>query len=126
MQVVMRIAVCFIILTPTANACELDDCALPKALHEINGRATPANGIWTWLHHDLALTREAIRRGNQARALALAKQMDQIVRARLEDLLRFSEPDAVRDFHATLATLVTSAGGWPLKEIDVGGKEAQG
>ena len=112
--------------TTTVNACDLDDCALPTALHQIDGKATPTAGIWTWLHHDLALARDAIRRGNHARALTLAKQLDQILHARLEDLLRFSEPDAVRDFHATLAGLVTSAGGWPLKEIDVGGKEAQG
>ena len=126
MMAFMRIAACFMILTPTSYACDLDDCALPKALHTIDGRAAPANGIWTWLHHDLALTREAIRRGNQARALTLAKQMDRTLRTRLEDLLRYSEPDAIRDFHATLSRLVASAGGWPLKEIDVGGKEAQG
>ena len=59
MQVLMRIAACFIMFTTTAKACDLDDCALPKALHQIDGKATPANGIWTWLHHDLALTREA-------------------------------------------------------------------
>ena len=126
MKVLVRISACFILFTTTANACDLDDCALPKALHQIDGKATPAHGIWTWLHHDLALTREAIRRGNQARALTLAKQLDQVLRVRLDDLLRFSEPDAVRDFHATLAGLVTSAGGWPLKEIDIGGREAQG
>jgi len=126
MQVFTRIAACFTLFISTANACGLDDCALPDALHQIEGHETPANGIWTWLHHDLALAREAVRRGNQAHALRLAQQLDSILRSRLEDLLRFSEPKAVLDFHSTLASLVTSAGGWPLKEIDIGGKEAQG
>ena len=126
MQVLVRITVCFIVFTTTARACDLDDCVLPKALHQIDGIETPVHGIWTWLHHDLALTREAIRRGNQAHALTLAKQLDTIVRVRIDDLLHFSGPDAVRAFHATLAGLVTSAGGWPLKEIEIVGKEAHG
>ena len=126
MKVLLRTTAVFLLFTGSASACDLDDCALPHSLHQIDGHETPINGIWTWLHHDLALTREAIRRGNQAQALTLAKQIDTILRTRLDELLRFSEPEAVIDFHSTLASLVTSAGGWPLKKIDIGGEEAQG
>ena len=126
MMVLLRTTACFLFLTGSANACDLDDCVLPKTLHKIDGHETPINGIWTWLHHDLALTREAVQRGNQAHALTLAKQLDSILRTRLDELLSFSNPEAVMDFHSALAKLVTTAGGWPLKKIDVGGKEAQG
>ena len=124
MMTFMRTVAYFMILTPAAHSCGLDDRELPKDPHEIDGRSTPANSIWTWLHHNLALTQEAIRRGNHAHALSLANQMDRPVRVRRADLLCCSESKAVRDFHATLARLVTLAGGGPLKEIHVGGKEA--
>jgi len=126
MKVFLRTTAIFLFFTGSASACDLDDCVLPNALHQVDGHETPINGIWTWLHHDLALTREAVRRGNQAEALTLAKQLDTILRKRLEELLRFSKPEAVSDFHSTLAGLVTSAGGWPLKKIDIGGSEVKG
>ena len=126
MMVLLRTTACFLLFTGSANACDLDDCILPKAFHNIDGHETPIHGVWTWLHHDLALTREAIRSGNQAQALMLAKQLDSILRTRLDELLSFSNPEAVLDFHSALASLVSTAGGWPLKEIDIGGKEAQG
>ena len=84
------------------------------------------HGIWTWLHHDLALARRAISADRDAQALDLAHSLDRIVRKRLRDLTAFGGPDAVRDFHAALQTVVRKAGGWPLAEIDVEGKEANG
>ena len=126
MMVPLRLIFCFFLFIRTANACELEGCVLPTTLHEVDGQATPTNGIWTWLHHDLALSRDAARKGNHAKALILAKQLDKVIRSRLDDLLRFSEPEEVKDFHSALAQLVTKVGGWPLAEIDMGGKEAQG
>ena len=126
MWVLVRATVCYLLFVGSVHACEMEGCVLPKKLHEIEGKDTPAAGVWTWLHHDLALSRDAIRRGNAAEALILAKRLDAIVRKRLEDLLQFGGREAIEDFHSALAKLVTKAGGWPLPEIDIGGTEAQG
>lgn len=125
-MVLLRLLTCFLLFTSVARACEMEGCVLPTTLHQVDGQTTPANGIWTWLHHDLALSRDAARNGNYARALTLAKQLDSVIRSRLDDLLRFSEPEEVLDFHSALAKLVTTVGGWPLAEIEMGGKEANG
>ena len=41
-------------------------------------------------------------------------------------IVSFGGPEAVRDFHAALQSVVLNAGGWPLAEIDVASKEASG
>ena len=126
MRFTLQTMICFFLFSNTADACELEGCALPQRLHQIDGKDTPPAGVWTWLHHDLALTRDAIRRGNAAEALIMAKQIDAVIRTRLHDLLQFGGTEAVVDFHSALAALVTNAGGWPLPKIDIGGPEAQG
>ena len=126
MRFALQTLVCFLLFSQTAHACELEGYALPQRLHQIDGKKTPPAGVWTWLHHDLALTRDAIRRGNAAEAIILAKQIDAVIRSRLHELLQFGGTEAVVDFHTALATLVTNAGGWPLPKIDIGGTEVQG
>jgi hypothetical protein len=126
MSVVMRISALFIFLSTPALACEIESCALPATLHHIDGDATPPNGVWTWLHHDLALARAAANKARGAEALDLAHSLDRILRSRADDLVAFSGPQAVADFHRALQRVVSRAGGWPLVALKLGGEEAQG
>ncbi len=120
-------ALALTLLIPTeADACTIDGCALPEALHKVEGKETPANGIWTWLHHDLAAARVAIRSGHSAHALEIVHTLDKVLRARVRDLVNFGGAAAVKDFHQALQSVVLDAGGWPLEELDVGVIEAQG
>ncbi len=124
MSVLLRSSALFFILSTPAAACEIDGCVLPATLHQVDGKDTPIQGIWTWLHHDLALARRAMRSDEYAKALHLAHSLDRILRKRVQDLANFGGTEAVQDFHAALQAVVANAGGWPLAEIDVGGKEA--
>ena len=108
----------------TALACEIEGCVLPMSLHKVNGETSPTHGVWTWLHHDLALARRAIHSGDEAYALDLALNLDRILRRRLTDLVAFGGTEPLIDFHRALQSIVSKAGGWPLPEIKVGGKEA--
>ena len=126
MPVLLRTSALFLLLSTPARACDIDGCVLPKTLHQIEGKDSPVQGIWTWLHHDLALARRAMRANEDAKALDLAHSLDRIIRQRIRDLVSFGGPEAIRDFHAALQSVVLNAGGWPLAEIDVEGKEASG
>lgn len=126
MRVLLRSSALFFFLCTPALACEIDGCVLPEKLHQIDGKASPVQGVWTWLHHDLAMARRAMRTDQYAKALDLAHTLDRILRKRIGDLVSFGGPEAVRDFHAALQSVVLNAGGWPLAEIDVEGKEASG
>ena len=126
MKVFVRITAALLFLSNPAHACDIEDCALPSTLHQINGETAPAHGVWTWLHHDLALARESAHRGSDARALTMAHSLDRILRLRVNDLIGFSDTQAVIDFHLALQTVIRSAGGWPLAEIDTEGKGVQG
>ena len=124
-MLVLKIFLFLSILMPsTAMACDIEGCTLPETLHKINGEATPINGIWTWMHHDLAVARRAANFGNTALALDLAHSLDGVLRRRLQDLIGFGGPESLVDFHQALQRVVREAGGWPLAEIKVGGQEA--
>lgn len=126
MKVFVRITAVLFFLSNPAHACDIDDCALPSSLHQINDETAPVNGVWTWLHHDLAVARESARGGSIAKALTMAHSLDRILRLRINDLIALSDTQAVIDFHLALQTVVQSAGGWPLAEIDMEGKGVQG
>jgi len=124
MSVLKNIIFISLLLPASALGCDLEDCSLPVSLHQINGEEAPDHGIWTWLHHDLALARRAARHENDARALDLAHSLDRVIRSRLDDLRKFSDPEALLDFHKALQQVVREAGGWPLAEIKLEDKEA--
>lgn len=126
MSVLLRSSALFFLLSTPAMACEIDGCVLPETLHQIDGKDSPTHGVWTWLHHDLALARRAMRADEDAKALDLAHTLDRILRRRIRDLISFGGPEAVKNFHAALQSVVLNAGGWPLAEIDVVNKEASG
>jgi len=124
MSALKKVIILFLLFPSTAVACEIEDCSLPSSLHKVNGETSPTHGVWTWLHHDLALARKAIHSGDEAHALNLALTLDQIIRRRLADLIAFSGAESLIDFHRAIQGVVNQAGGWPLPEIKVGGKEA--
>jgi len=124
MSALKKIILLSILFPSTALACDIEGCSLPMSLHKVNGETSPAHGVWTWLHHDLALARRAIHSGDEAYALNLAISLDKIIRRRLTDLIAFSGTESLIDFHRALQGVVTQAGGWPLPEIKVGVKEA--
>ena len=126
MPVFARIIALFLLFSTPALACDIEGCTLPATLHQIDGASTPANGVWTWLHHDLAIARSAARGQGAATALTLAYSLDRILRSRADDLVAFSGAEAVADFHQALQHVVRRAGGWPLVALDLGGEEARG
>jgi hypothetical protein len=126
MSVFIRTTTILFFLSTPALACDIESCALPATLHQVEGETAPVNGVWTWLHHDLAVARAAATRNGAARALALAHSLDRILRSRMDDLVAFSGPQAVSDFHQALQRVVSHAGGWPLVALDLGGEEARG
>lgn len=98
--------------------CELDDCSLADALHSENAGSTPGDS-WSWMNHDLALARDALRSGERARAIALVKDLDGILRTHLGAIIAVRGEARVRALHSVLQDLSRGAGGWPLAELVV-------
>ncbi len=126
MSALTRILILFVLTTSAAAACPLDDCVLPPAMHNVDGKAAPAHGLWTWLHHDLALARDAATRNVNAKALDIAHNLDHVLRARSNELIEFSGTQSVIDFHLELQSLVHEIGAWPLAELGWNKSNTQG
>lgn len=120
------IAVTMLFSPQWAEACELDDCTLSDAMHAVSDPADRAVHEYAWLHHDLALARDALQRGETARALSLAHSLDQALRSRLTHVEANLGYPAVTAFHGALQTLVEKANGWPLADLDMASKEIKG
>jgi len=108
-----------------ALACDLDDCSLPEALHREGTEATPQDA-WSWMNHDLAVARDAVKSGEPARAIALARDLDSILRTNLKPIVTVRGAARVQELHNALQVLTQSAGGWPLAELDVTPEGAKG
>jgi hypothetical protein len=108
-----------------ALGCELDDCSLPDALHSDTAQPAPEDA-WSWMNHDLAVARDALRTGERARALALVRDLDGILRTHLVAIIAVRGQARVRALHTALQDLSRGAGGWPLAELVVAPEGAKG
>jgi hypothetical protein len=95
---------------------QLDDCSLSDALHSETAGSTPEDA-WSWMNHDLAVARDAMRTGERARALALVQDQDGILGTHLEAIIAVRGQARVRALHTALQDLSRGAGGWPLAEL---------
>lgn len=104
--------------SPAALTCDLDDCNLSEALHNEAEEAAPEDS-WSWVNHDLAVARDALKAGDHARTIALVRDLDGILRTNLKGILTVRGESRVRALHTALQDLSVSAGGWPLAELVV-------
>jgi|GEM_PF-3361685 len=117
MSYVNRTLILFVALYSTAAlACDLDDCTLSDALHLESQAPIPADS-WTWMNHDLAVARDALRSGEKSRAIALVRDLDRLMRTNLDAMTAVRGPERVRAMHAALQKISEQAGGWPLAEL---------
>ena len=115
----------FIFFSSSALACDLDDCTLSVALHSVDQTQAPEDS-YSWMNHDLAVGRDSLSDGDRARALALVRDLDGLLRTHIKDIVRIRGEVRVRALHTALQDLARDAGGWPLAELDVPSKGAQG
>ena len=119
MSFVTKITILTLMLSSApALACDLDDCTLSDALHTVEQDPVPEDA-WSWINHDLAVARTALKIGERSRAIALVRELDSILRTQLKAIVAVRGADKVRALHTALQDLSLSSGGWPLAELDV-------
>ena len=117
----------FTLFSSGALACDLDDCTLAVALHSADQtQAQAPEDSYSWMNHDLAVGRDSLSSGDRARALALVRDLDGLLRTHLTDIVRIRGEVRTRALHTALQNLARDAGGWSLAELDVPSKGAQG
>lgn len=115
----------FALSAPSALACDLDDCTLAEKLHSVDKKAAPEDSF-SWMNHDLAVARDALRHGDAARTLALVRDLDGLLRTHLNEFVALRGQAQAQGMHTLLQDLARRAGGWPLAELTIAAKGAQG
>ena len=110
---------------PSALACDLDDCTLGEQLHSVDRNAAPEDSF-SWMNHDLAVARDALSHGDAARTLALVRDLDGLLRTHITQFVALRGQAQAQGMHTALQELARRAGGWPLAELTITAKGAQG
>jgi hypothetical protein len=111
-----------------AMACDLDDCALPRARHAVepvvdDAKTPPKTELrfqrWGWIPHDLALARTALEDGDRTEAIVLLAGIDRAMRAQASSAVTAVAQIEARLLHAVVGALMLRAGGIPVAELPV-------
>ena len=114
------------LLTSPAQACDLDDCALPRMSHsvevfDIEETEAPRTDLtlpqWRWIPHDLALARTALTDGDNAQAIVLLRGVDGAMRAQIDAALTAKVRSEIQELHQVVSALMLRAGGTPVAEL---------
>ncbi len=87
--------------------CTLDDCVLPNHLHQLE--ASPVDG-YTWMLHDLALARQALREGDRSRAGQIANSLHFTLERQSRRIVAADGEDFVQAMHTELAEILDASG----------------
>jgi len=114
------------LLASPAQACDLDDCALPRMSHsveafDIEETEPPRTDLtlpqWGWIPHDLALARTALSDRDNAQAIVLLRGIDGAMRAQISDAVTPKVRTEIRALHQVISSLMLRAGGTPVAEL---------
>jgi hypothetical protein len=103
---------------PALFVCDLDDCQVSSALHQVAEVASPQDR-WSWMNHDLALARAATQRGQNAKAIRLSTNLDRAIRSGLSQLLIDRGTEQVTQLHASLQDIVKDCKGHALEPLNL-------
>ena len=115
------VAAALLAATP-ALTCGLEDCALPEAFHRDDPRLSPPADAFSWMNHDLAAARTALRHGERAAALTEGLALGRSLEARGDELVALRGVTRTLALHASIDDLVRSAGGWGLEPLELPGE----
>ncbi len=105
----------------TSGACGLDDCTLATSLHQVHPDAPLQADAYAWMNHDLAVARDAVRRGDRAEALDLVATLDRALRAQLDHVVAVRGTSGALAIHLVLQDVSRAAGGFALEPLDLPG-----
>ncbi len=114
------------LLASPAQACDLDDCALPRMSHsveafDIEDTEAPRTDLtlpqWRWIPHDLALARTALADRDNAQAIVLLRGVDGAMRAQIRHALNATVRSEIQALHQVVSSLMLRAGGTPVAEL---------
>ena len=103
---------------PAGFVCDLNDCHLSTSSHQVSD-TLPVQDRWSWMSHDLALARSAVRQGEDATAIQLATNLDRVLRDGLAQLLMDRGPEYVLGLHESLQAIILQSNGRPLAPVNL-------